>query len=273
MKYLTYEDCGMLGGRITLKCGTEYFLLEGSTPKDFATVMLYRMRESAEQRQPGFQFQRLAVVMLLLDGSILYVYCDENDAEEHTSSYETELPGDYENLTTIRDFIWFHGIQEYNILQQTSANAIRVLDRECPEDENQYEGPSYERFRCLDIMGPCNLTLLEEELSFHNYQKFLLGEDFYLEAMDNYIIGDREFWMGREYQKVKHLVATYDLEDEDYLGFYDEDHRLMIDQNMAAVIAELSDPHELFCIDNDYNLKVHAVDIGDGFFDEAPGEE
>ena len=79
--------------------------------------------------------------------------------------------------------------------------------------------------------------------------------------------------MGREYQKVKHLVATYDLEDEDYLGFYDEDHRLMIDQNMAAVIAELSDPHELFCIDNDYNLKVHAVDIGDGFFDEAPGEE
>ena len=63
------------------------------------------------------------------------------------------------------------------------------------------------------------------------------------------------------------------LEDEDYLGFYDEDHRLMIDQNMAAVIAELSDPHELFCIDNDYNLKVHAVDIGDGFFDDAPGEK
>lgn len=268
MEYLSYEDCGVLGGRISLKCGAEYYMFSESTPLDFATVLLYQMREKAEQRQPGLQFQRLAVILILLDGSLLYVYTDESDTEERTYSYETVEPEDYEDLTAIRDFLWCLGAQEYDILQQTSDTVFRVLDRECPAGEKPYEGPSYERFRCLDIMGPCNLTLIEEELSFHNYQKFIIGEGFCLEAVDNYSTGYREFWMGREYEKAKHLVAYYDLEDEDYLGFYDDDHRLLIDQNMASVIASLSDKHEYFCIDNDYNLKMHALDTGDGFFDD-----
>lgn len=271
MKHLSYEDCGVLGGRITLKCGTEYLIL-GSDPPAFATALLRRMREEAEQRQPGFRFQRQAVVLILLDGSILYVYTDENDYEENTYSFLTEKAGEYEDLSTIRDFFWVHGVQEYDILQQTADYAFRVLDRECPEDENRYEGPSYERFRCLDMMGPCNMTLVEEDLNFHNYQRFDIGEDFFLEAVDNYATGDREFWMGREYKETKHLVAYYSLEDEDYTGFYDEQHRLLIDRNMASVIAGLSDKHEYFCIDNDYNLKMHAVDIGDGLFDD-PAEE
>lgn len=268
MKYLTYESCGVLGGRVTFPSGAEYVLLGKSTPKDLAVSLLYRMRQECEERKVGFQFQRLAVVFVLADGMILYTYTTEEDYEERSYSCQEEyLEEGGAGLATIRDFLWVYGIQEYNILQQTSPFVFRVLDRTIPPDQKKGNGKAFERFRCLDMFGPCNLTLVEQEVSFHDYERYALGEGFFLEAFDNYDTGDREFWIGRAYLPEKYRVAAYAMEEMDYTGFLDEVGRLMIDQRIASMIAALSNKHEFFCIDNDYNLRMHAYDLGDGFFD------
>lgn len=149
-------------------------------------------------------------------------------------------------------------VQEYAILQEIAEGVFREVGYSTPKDEELY-GHAYDVFRCLDLRGICKSHVTETKIDFHNYARYEIGEDYYIEAMDNDLTGTREFWMCRNFETTKFQVAAFDYGDMKYMGLFDNSGNLIIDEDIAATICTLSDPHEFFYIDNEYNLSMRAL--------------
>lgn len=253
---ITYEECGVLGGRTLFRYGQEFRLHDDQSIIDFAGKLVV---EAQEIYQEGFiyPFQRIAVCLITQEDGAIFAFTDENDFGEGTFSYFTISEQEFE-LTTIETLLSVHNIQIYDILLQISPSTWKVIQYGGIVDKAKY-GYAYDIFRCLDIRGACLVKKITENAAFHNYVRYDLGEDYYVEAYDNSNTGSREFWMGREFMKQKFLITAFDFDDTDYHGLFDDMGKLCIDEQIADLICKLSDKHEYIFINNDYILDMRGL--------------
>lgn len=151
-------------------------------------------------------------------------------------------------------------MQEYAILQEVDNGVFREVGYRTPKSKEKY-GHGYDVFRCLDLRGVCKAPVVEDREDFHNYIRYALGEDYYIEALDNYVTNTREFWLCRDYQPTKLFITAFDFDDHNYLGLFDDLGNLIIDGQIAQMICDLSDPHEVFFVDNEYNLTMDVFEM------------
>ncbi len=260
MHTLSYEDCGVRGGRVSYKDGTEFYLSSDSTIDSFGIGQLYHLRDYwAKSRR--YRCERLCICLITIDKRIRYYYFADGDIEKGRIRYFEETIDDSDApYSSIGSFLVFYGAQAYDIMQQISADVLRSLEHREKMDGDLL-GNAYDLFRCLDLFGPCNAPIVEHIPGFHDYQRFYLGEGFYLEKYDDPITKRTEFWICRFYSEEKYLLTAYSLDDRDYMGWFDEQGRFVIDPLAAKLMCKLTDKREYLFIDNEYNLTMHAIDI------------
>ena len=121
------------------------------------------------------------------------------------------------------------------------------------KDKNMFNSKKLTYEECGVLGGRCLLK------SGYDYNCYDMGEDFYLEAYNNFTTQTREFWIGRHYMREKILVTSFDLDDHDYRGIFDDNGRIIIDNQIANIMCRLSLKEEYFFIDNDYKLSMKGI--------------
>jgi len=232
---ITYEDCGVLGGRTVLEQGAVYEILDDAEPVELLGTLIREVQENYQSGKRIYPYCRIALAIVHMDGTFIVAYVNEQDIGTDTFSYYKSPKAGMGISST--DYIeiesWFfaNDVQVYDILQQIDDNIFKVVESKAPKDKEKY-GHSYDVFRCLDIRGVCNLNLAESNEDFHNYKKYEAGEDFYIEAYDNEVTETREYWLGRYFMEEKYLIMASDM-DDDALGLFDDNENLLIDSHIA----------------------------------------
>ena len=258
---ITYEDCGVLGGRSYVKSGTEFEVLEETNPLQMFEQIMFERLSNNQKGTSVYPFNRIGICGILIDGKIVIAATVSDSLE--TGNYKFQ-----EKLTTVDEFDYSEigtcfsawDVQEYAILQEVDDGLFRGVGYKEPESEDKY-GRVYDIFRCLDMRGVCNAPVVESNEAFHNYSRYEIGEDYFIEAIDNEVSNTREFWLCRDFGFTKHLITSYDPDDLNFRGLFWKDGKLMIDEQIAELILLLSDPHEFFFIDNDYNLSMLGMEM------------
>ena len=235
------------------------------------TAMLFNILEKTQNEGFRYPFKRLAVCLLHLDGTASFAFMDETDVSNGTYSYFEELggvDGDFP-YSDVEQFFIAHNIQMYEIFQQTNENCYKTLQYGCLPITEKY-GRFFDIYRCLDLRGACNVTIVEQNESFHNYIRFDMGQDYYVEAYDDVITNSREFWIGRAFSGQKFFVGGYSLDRQNKIKLFDEDGRFIIDGKIAEFLCALTIKQEYLYIDNDYNLSTLGLTIrGEQLEDES----
>ncbi|MBP3758263.1 MAG: hypothetical protein J6I83_00280 [Firmicutes bacterium] len=258
---ITYEDCGVLGGRTVLEQGAVYEIREDAEPIDLLGTLIREVQNKYQTGKHIYPYCRIALAIVHMDGTFILAYVDEDDIGKDTFSYykspQAGMGISSTDYTEIESWFFANDVQVYDILQQIDDKIFKVVGYKTPKDKEKY-GHSYDVFRCLDIRGVCNLKQADSCDDFHNYKKYDMGEDFYIEAYDDEVTGTREYWLGRYFMEEKYLILASDV-DDDALGLFDDNGNLLIDDHIAERICRLTDPHEYIFIDNDYNLSMTGL--------------
>ena len=245
---LTYEDCGLLGGRTIFNSGAEFILTEGSDIHDFAGRLVVEAQNDF-QEDHIYPFDRIMVCLILLSHDMVFAYTTSDDRGNSTFSYRDVPLGNKDfDPHIIADYMF--GTQLYDILVQVDKNVFKVVSYRTPSDNEKF-GRAYDVFRCLDIRGTC---IARETVNDE------LGQDYYLEAYDNIVTQTREYWIGREFAHEKYLAASF-TPGEDMLGFFDENGNLIIDEEIAGFICKLAIKQEYIFINNEYQLDSRGIDM------------
>ena len=250
-KKLTYEECGVLGGRCLLKSGYEYRVIDSTTPLDMFSDILIKLRNSFIGNDNIYPYARLGLFVLFDNNFGLFLYTDENDAPGELSYREIIL----NDVSEIGKYFFAYELQKYDILTQIDESTFKVIGFRDRYDENRY----LDIYRCLDLFGSCKPIKTFYNKYFNDYNCYDMGEDFYLEAYNNFTTQTREFWIGRHYMREKILVTSFDLDDHDYRGIFDDNGRIIIDNQIANIMCRLSLKEEYFFIDNDYKLSMKGI--------------
>lgn len=252
---LTYEDCGVLGGRTIYGAGRKMEVQMGDTRQDFLGKLVVDAQEHFRSPKFFYPFERVAVCAILQNGTICYAMADAYSAGCGSYLYReepaTEEGVDYEGIGA---FISAHSIQRYDILLQKEENLFEIMNYKTPEKERLRGFTSYDVFRCLDLQGACKTEIAERNELYHNYVRYNLESGFYVEAYDNEEEDSREFWLCRSYAFSKHLITSFDHGDTDYLGLFNDQDNLIVDQQVATLLCKLAEPKEFIFIDNAYCL-------------------
>lgn len=259
---ITYEDCGVLGGRAFIRSGTEYEVLENTSPADMLENILFDELRKQQSGKTPYPYTRIAICAAFLNGKVFMAAVDEKTLEtdeyirvEDLAKGKAEF--DYSEIGTCLS-AW--NVQEYAILQELDDGIFREVGYSTPKSKEKY-GHAYDVFRCLDLRGICKAPVVESREDFHNYVRYALGEDYFIEALDNEVTGTREFWLCRDFGFAKFQITAYDQDDLHFRGLFDNSGNLIIDEQIAETLWSLSDPHEFLFVDNDYNLSMHALEM------------
>lgn len=259
---ITYEDCGVLGGRAFINSGTEYEVLENTSPTQMLENVLFDEFRKQQSGKTPYPFTRIAICGIFLNGKVFMAAVDEKSLEtdkyirvEDLAKGKTEF--DYSDIGVCLS-AW--NVQEYAILQEVDDGVFREVGYSTPKSKEKY-GHAYDVFRCLDLRGICKAPVVESREDFHNYARYALGEDYFIEALDNEVTGTREFWMCRDFGLAKFQITAYDQDDLHFRGLFDNSGNLIIDEQIAQMICDLSDPHEVFFVDNEYNLTMDVFEM------------
>lgn len=259
MAPVSYEACGVLGGRTVFESGTKFELYDGKTTQNLMKEILTGMIKKVESGYYKYPFSRLAVCFIHLDGVISIMHTAD-DAPQNTYGYVSNLSKymqEQNQYTLIGQFFEDNNIQLYNILQQTSETVFSAIGYSTPIDTVKY-GHAYDVLRCLDLRGELACRVVERNDSFHKYFKYDMGLNYYLESFENPVDNTREFWLGRLFMTQKYLITSYNLEGNEDLEFEDEGS-LVIDQDFADKLCHLTDVHEYLYLDNEHHLKRMVV--------------
>ncbi|SFG15307.1 hypothetical protein [Oribacterium sp. WCC10] len=274
---ITFEDCGVLGGRTAFPAGTEMRSKTGKSGADFIEEVLHLLIRKSKRGKFIYPFKRIAVCFIDMDGAISLAYTGDGDIENNTYSYIDNKgnTGRIYSYYEIGELLSRRNIQLYAVFQQQDDGSFRaignVLDSSMRDNAEAGESSSvrgdrgipariFDAVRCLDLRGSCKAKVVEAS-DFHNYIKYELGEDFFIEAYDNLNTNSREYWLGRDYTKEKQLLNCFDLDDpfcDDYIG---SDWKVHIDERFAEVLCKLTDSYEYLYIDNDYKLSMLALNL------------
>lgn len=271
---ITYEDCGVLGGRAAFAAGTEVRSKSGKDHVDFIEDVLHYLIRKSKYGKYIYPFKRIAVCFIDLNGAVSIAYTGDGDIENNTYSYidNSGNTGKIFNYYDIGEILSKRDIQLYAIFQQQDAEVFRAIGNLSGKDKADNEGQNkesgspalfghdYDVVRCLDIRGSCRAKIVEVS-TFHNYVKYDLGEDFFIEAFDNLNTNSREYWVGRDYTKEKILLNCFDLNDplsDDLIG---ADWKVNIDSRFAEIICRLTDKYEYIFIDNNYHLAMFGLNL------------
>lgn len=258
---ITYEDCGVLGGRSYVKSGTEFEVLEGTNPLQMFEQIMFERLSNNQKGASVYPFNRIGICGILLDSTIVLAATVTESLQTGNYKYqEKKITTDKIDYPEIGACFSSWDVQEYAILQEIDDGIFRGVGYKEHRREDKYGCP-YDIFRCLDIRGVCNAPVVESNEAFHNYSRYELGEDYFIEAIDNDVSNTREFWLCRDFGFTKHLITSYDPDDLNFRGLFWKDGKLMIDEQIAELILLLSDPHEFFFIDNDYNLSMLGMEM------------
>ncbi len=255
MAPVSFEACGVLGGRTVFDSETKFTLYDGKSSQDLMREILTGMVKKVESGYYKYPFSRLAVCFIHISG-VISVMFTADDAPQNAYGYVSNLSKYMEEknqYTLIGQFIEENNIQLYNIFQQTSETIFSAIGYSTPKDTVKY-GHAYDVYRCLDLRGDCACQVVERNDSFHKYFKYDMGLDYYLESYENPVDNTREFWLGRQYMTTKYLITSYNLEGNEDLEFEDEGI-LLIDQDFADKLCHLTDVHEYLYLDNEHHLK------------------
>lgn len=193
------------------------------------TAMLYNILEKTQKEGFRYPYKRLSVCLLHLDGTASFAYMDETDVENGTYSYFENLggiDGDFP-LSDVEQFFIAHNIQMYEVFQQTNENCFKVIQYGSLPITEEF-GRFLDIHRCLDLRGSCNIHVAERCDTFHNYIRYDLGQDYYIEVYDNETTQAREFWLGREFMLRKYFVASYSFDNPGDIRLFDENGRFII---------------------------------------------
>lgn len=255
---ITYEDCGALGSRKLLKAGVDYSLSDDEDYTDLMAGLLYAAKKVNED-DGIYPFARIGMVFIMLDGTISFMFLNGDNiyflenAREEDDSFELE---DIASLFSAND------VQVYQIMQQVSDRSFISLGSEFEDFDEQFGlGLEHDSYRCLDLRSMCKVVSEEHYDGEMDRVIYEIGEDFYIEAYNDSVTECREFWIGRHYMNVKHLLTSYDLGDTNYLGLFDEEGNIIIDQQIAERMRDLSEPVEFFFVNNDYKLEMRPIGV------------
>ncbi len=271
---ITYEDCGLLGGRSAFAAGTELHNMRGKSRVDFMEEVLHLLIRKSKYGRFIYPFKRIAVCFIDLDGAVSVAYTGDGDIENNAYSYidSKGRTGRIFRYYDIGEMLCKRNIQVYGIFQQqdedcyraignitkeTDMNEIPVQDRS-GKDSEIIRG--FDIVRCLDLRGSCKAKVVEAA-AFHNYIKYDLGEDFFIEGYDNLNTGSREYWVGRDYTKEKFLLDCFELDAEGHEDIVTSDWRINVDQRFAEILCKLTDRYEYIFIDNDYRISMAGINI------------
>lgn len=256
----TFEDCGTLGGRSFIGAGTDYQVLENTAPENMMANILFDELKRHQSGRTLYPFTRIAIFGIYLDGRVFAARVDDKSFATGKYALFDDLRRADKNfdIASIGDYISAWNLQEYAILQQIDDDLFRGIGYKTPKSKDKY-GHAYDVARCLDLRGICRAPVVEFKEDFHNYSRYDLGEDYFIEALNNDITGTREFWLCRDFGFAKFQIIAYDPDDLNYRGLFDSSGNLIIDEQVAEIICNLSDPHEYFYVDNDYRLAIKAL--------------
>lgn len=252
---LYYQDCGVLGGRTIFHTGAEFDTIESPDPIGILNDLMSKVYQDFEKNGKDhiYPFQRFAICLIHMDGSIHVILTSADENSRPIASYMDHVgkrKADYKDIDMI---LTMNSVQLYDIFQEIRPNHYEQLSEEETE-ETQSDDYHLTNIRCLDLFGCCNAPMVEKNDSFHNYIRWNLGADFYIEAMDNEETDRREFWICRDYNDAKYLFDDYETGNQDWHNLFDHQNRFVIDQHFAEFIADMSDPDEYFIIDNYFQL-------------------
>ncbi len=323
MHQISYEDCGVLGGRTAFAAGTEIHNNNEKKPMDFIEDVLGVLVRKSKNGQFFYPFTRMAVCFIDMEGNVSIAYTGDKDIENNTYSYidNEGNTGKVFKYYEIGRILEQRGIQIYAIFQQLDDISYRVIGNKVHNEKlleehlesedikvhKKFDGITaflnkdglhsqtgnclgvktddilehryselttdisggkirnydkrricdyvYDIVRCLDIRGGCKARVVEAS-AFHNYVKYVMGEGYYIEAIDNTITDSREFWVGRDYTTDKMLLDCFALDDPASWTFIGTDWNVNVDSRFAEIICKFSGRNEYMFIDNDYELRV-----------------
>lgn len=271
---ISYEDCGLLGGRSAFAAGTELHNMRGKSRVDFIEEVLHLLIRKSKYGRFIYPFKRIAVCFIDLDGAVSVAYTGDDDIENNAYSYidSKGRTGRIFRYYDIGEMLCKRNIQVYGIFQQQDDDTYRAIGNiSCDRDSGESGSPEImwhdkelirgiDVVRCLDLRGSCKAKVVEAA-AFHNYVKYDLGEDFFIEGYDNFNTGSREYWVGRDYTKEKFLLNCYELNEEGREEIVSSDWKISIDQRFAEMLCKLTDRYEYIFIDNDYRISMAGINI------------
>lgn len=271
---ITYEDCGLLGGRSAFAAGTELHNIREKSRVDFMEEVLHLLIRNSKYGRFIYPFKRIAVCFIDLDGAVSVAYTGDGDIENNAYSYidSKGRTGRVFRYYDIGEIFCKRNIQVYGIFQQQDEHTYRAIGNIATEKESDEIAFSenwgkdselargFDIVRCLDLRGNCKAKVVEAS-EFHNYIKYDLGEDFFIEGYDNYNTGSREYWVGRDYTKEKYLLNCFELDEEGKEEIVSSDWKINVDKRFAEILCKLTDRYEYIFIDNDYRLSMAGINI------------
>lgn len=249
---ITYEDCGLCGGRSVFKAGETFVKPIQADYIDFLRLII---NTACDEKNELFyyDFARVAVVIIKPDGNFDMIYTYNGNEKEREYYFfqsddfeiDTKYPDIGELFTT-------YGIQCYGIFREKDGFMYEGL---CgmpysTDDDKQRKG--FQIFRGLDLRGKARIKSVEFYENFHNYVRYNLSNEYYIEAYDTE--DDREFWLCRTYADKKYMFIHFDKKDDvrEY-GLFEEEFFYITQENIELIL-NLSEDLEWVYIDNDFNL-------------------
>ena len=129
MHQISFEDCGVLGGRTAFMAGTEIHNVGGKAPMDFIEDVLGILVKRSGNGQYIYPFSRIAVCFIDMDGNVSVAYTGDHDIENNTYSYIDNRgnTGKVFQYYDIGRILEQRNIQMYAIFQQQDDETYRVI--------------------------------------------------------------------------------------------------------------------------------------------------
>jgi|GEM_PF-1723465 len=144
MHQISYEDCGVLGGRTAFMAGTEIHNTSGKAPMDFIEDVLGILVKKSRTGHFFYPFARMAVCFIDIEGNVSVAYTGNSDIKNNTYSYidNRGSTGKVFKYYDIGRILEQRSIQMYAIFQQQDETTYRVIGNKIYNEklvEERYE--------------------------------------------------------------------------------------------------------------------------------------
>lgn len=143
---ITFEDCGVLGGRTAFQEGVEIHSKNGKPSSDFIEDVLRVLVRKSRHGKLVYPFKRIAVCFIDFNGAVSIAYTGDNDIENNTYSYISNdgNTGKVFYYYDIGQIFRQRSIQLYAIFQQQEDDTYRVVGNKIHNERFYVDAPDRE---------------------------------------------------------------------------------------------------------------------------------